>query len=457
MDEDTCDEYDAWDLSPLKLPQRSALYALHPVGLGTAQVESLTSYITRLAEAHHIFSGVLLHKMLAPLVSDDSPGQKHHGALRETGERSTLLNGSGLPARQVVHALKTLTFRTDLHCLTLLPLAAIFSARSRGSFRLVKAWCPVCYEEQRMKKQIVYDPLLWFFQDITVCLEHTCDLSVTCPYPDCAKRLPAVGWRTRPGYCSYCQRWLGRPPSSDGEPYHRENGQWRWQQWIVSALGEVLASLPTTSTVLERTRIHQIVVHAITQLSGGNIGGFARILGISRGTVDWWYQGLRVPECSKLLWFCYRIGLSLCQFLFDKVETLHFHFQEPLYFTPSTYKRSVIDAEQLYHKLEHILTSNEYPPPTLRKVTQQLGQRYDILSKIHSAACQGIVARRRAYVQQRKEDRVQQLQEEVKQVVLWLQTEGITPTQKRIAPYLSQPGILRNPQIRLFLHEILAR
>ncbi|GEM_PF-5397605 len=43
--------YESWDLKKLAIPSRSRLYQLEPIGIGTPYVESLTGYISRLAEA----------------------------------------------------------------------------------------------------------------------------------------------------------------------------------------------------------------------------------------------------------------------------------------------------------------------------------------------------------------------------------------------------------------------
>jgi hypothetical protein len=177
----------------------------------------------------HIFSGPLLYRLIVPLVPDYSPTEKQHGLFRESGQRSTLLNGTGLPAMYAVQALETLTLRTDLLHLTLLPLIAIFPPTTRGLLRLTKAWCPVCYEDQRTTAQPIYDPLLWFFQDVALCPHHCCLLSTVCPYQDCARPLPAVAWRSRAGYCSYCQRWLGLPQEQIKEVSSLERKDWYWQ------------------------------------------------------------------------------------------------------------------------------------------------------------------------------------------------------------------------------------
>lgn len=46
------ESYEEWDMNIPAIPPRSRLYRLEPVGIGTPYVESLTSYIARLAAEH---------------------------------------------------------------------------------------------------------------------------------------------------------------------------------------------------------------------------------------------------------------------------------------------------------------------------------------------------------------------------------------------------------------------
>ncbi|HEY7068447.1 MAG TPA: hypothetical protein VII06_43770 [Chloroflexota bacterium] len=46
--------YPAWDLARPAVPPRSRLFHLAPIGIGTPETESLTSYLTRLAAAHSV-------------------------------------------------------------------------------------------------------------------------------------------------------------------------------------------------------------------------------------------------------------------------------------------------------------------------------------------------------------------------------------------------------------------
>jgi hypothetical protein len=49
-----------WETQAFDVPSRSRLYSLAPVGIGTPHVESLSGYITRLAEAHVLSVGDLV-------------------------------------------------------------------------------------------------------------------------------------------------------------------------------------------------------------------------------------------------------------------------------------------------------------------------------------------------------------------------------------------------------------
>jgi hypothetical protein len=57
---------ESWDLSPVRISPRSRLYRLDPIGVGTAAVEGLTSYVMRLAAAHAVWIGNLAGRELFP-------------------------------------------------------------------------------------------------------------------------------------------------------------------------------------------------------------------------------------------------------------------------------------------------------------------------------------------------------------------------------------------------------
>jgi hypothetical protein len=60
--------YGDWESSRAIWNSRRYLYALPPIGVGTAVVESLSGYIARLAAAHAVETGVLVNRELLPRV-----------------------------------------------------------------------------------------------------------------------------------------------------------------------------------------------------------------------------------------------------------------------------------------------------------------------------------------------------------------------------------------------------
>ena len=138
-------EWDEWDLSPPLSPARSDLYSLTPIGVGTAWVESLTSYIARLSKAHCVMPSALMDHIIQPITSARGSHQDAPRVYESRRYASHLLHASGPRTQAALARLEALTMRSDLRTLTLTPWADVFSIST--SLRSTKAWCPNCYEE----------------------------------------------------------------------------------------------------------------------------------------------------------------------------------------------------------------------------------------------------------------------------------------------------------------------
>src|SRR3984893_16385779 len=223
-------EFLRWDLAVERLPKRSVLYAPAPVGVGTAMGEGLTSYLARLAAAHCVYPGILLREMILPMLEEaetQGNGLEQHPLWRRDGSGSHLINVTGSRARAALRVLETLTMRTDLGDLSLAVLTDVLSLR--GLTRSKLAWCPLCYEEWQANEQIVYDPLLWKFREISLCIRHGVRLQIACL--NCARSLPHLAWRSRPGYCPFCAWPLFGAQAERQEPVDPETSEFAWQQW----------------------------------------------------------------------------------------------------------------------------------------------------------------------------------------------------------------------------------
>jgi hypothetical protein len=165
--------HEGWvEEQPVLLPH-SRLYHLEPIGIGTPYVESLTSYVTRLAEAHSVsLRDLLIHELaphLSQLVHRDT-GDLKAGAVSPFLMHSAALNGPTTTARRMVQGLEQLTGWDNLHVLTLLPFTGVLSARKL--LRRTQAWCSFCFERWRELEMPLYEPLLWSFENLSLCPLH---------------------------------------------------------------------------------------------------------------------------------------------------------------------------------------------------------------------------------------------------------------------------------------------
>src|SRR5947199_277732 len=190
--------FESWDLRRLPIAPRSLLFALQPIGVGSPFVESLTSYASRLAEVHAVRVPDLAGHVLAKCAPHDAPiisaraDDYRMGSGFHPGTHA--INGLAEDARRWIMAVETATKLTGLRLLTLMPLQLIFSKQSL--LRKRQAWCPNCFSEWRQSGLLLYLPLLWHLQMVTICSRHRRRLEESCP--PCNQRLGVVYATTRP-------------------------------------------------------------------------------------------------------------------------------------------------------------------------------------------------------------------------------------------------------------------
>jgi len=236
--------YESWNLDAFRLPPRSHLYSLQPAGMGTEVIESLTSYVARLAEIHRVSVRRLLSEKILLLIKPPTP-------LKDQLQAAQTWLGATPGVIKAVGCLQRLTLRQDLQNLTLLPWQK--QLPTTAVFHPAQPFCPVCYEEARNAEAEVYEPLLWTLAAVNVCLRHHRYLYLWCPY--CGGKQPFLRLEARPGYCSNCRVWLGMelPPFVATEP---EEFDWhvRLTQTLGQRLQSALFSIAESSFQTQRSR-----------------------------------------------------------------------------------------------------------------------------------------------------------------------------------------------------------
>ena len=297
--------YNFWSIAPTNLPARSRLYSLAPKGIGTAQVESLTSYVTRLADAHAVSPGTLTRQEIFPSLPT-SPKHFRCATLHS-------LNGLGPYFMQWVMALQELTSRNDLESLTLLPWRSVFAAD--GILRRHRTWCPRCYEERRSQDGGVYDSLLWALASVTACPVHEVLLEERCP---CCKRRPLpLSARGLAGVCNHCGTWLGT--NASGPLRAKEGRDLVFRVQVAREVGVLLSSnisqnRPTLFHL--RNNIHR----AIEDWADGNRLLLCRIARISDKSLTEWLSGAHRPSLPLLIVVTRNLRIPLSRFLIEQIS-----------------------------------------------------------------------------------------------------------------------------------------
>lgn len=177
-------------------------YQLEPLGIGTELMESLPSYLIRMANAHARSVDQLLGKMIVS--QSELPARENHVT------QSEVLVASGLaftvrPTRQtsqLVSLIEQCCGVTGLRGSTFLSLERCSLRSSAACYSQHLRWCPVCLSEDKSKRQSPYLRLLWSLQPLTQCLEHRIPLESHCS--NCQKSQSSVSRKCPVDVCQYC-------------------------------------------------------------------------------------------------------------------------------------------------------------------------------------------------------------------------------------------------------------
>ncbi|CAJ0730236.1 MAG: TniQ family protein [Ralstonia sp.] len=279
---------------PLSNP-RSVLHALTPIGVGTPGVESLLSYLCRLAVSHAVSVTELSRKIAKTVgweLSDNYNWKRLH------------LNGNGEAARNWSGALSALTSIEQLDQLTLLPWADVIAQQSLTTTSA--RWCSQCLAEDLASGCSPYLRTAWDVGCVTACSRHRTQLVHVCP--DCGR----TDARHRfayvvPGWCAHCGAFLGGV--EHGVPAAPE------EIWKASQVGEMLAVQATLESVPTRESLHDCLRELVARLDHGKSAAFARRIGLSKGTVHHWLKDGGIPALPAHLRIASQTGLSLAKLL----------------------------------------------------------------------------------------------------------------------------------------------
>ncbi len=316
---DDLEIYDSCDLEKPLIPPRSRLYHLEPIGVGTPYVESLSSYIARLAEAHCLTPKLLLEREINSSNIQSSGRNNLFGIRQYSGE----INGRGETASKLVDLLEKITLKENLKFLTLLSWSEIFPRKKL--VKTTRSWCPFCYQDFIAQNALMYEPLIWSVNVVSTCSKHQTPLETHCHY--CDQELPPLSSSSRVGFCSRCGKWLGKKINEktyNCQKYDKHENQWNLY------VNENIEKLILASHCLNQQISRDLLVRSfnvyIDRLTKGNIAAFARMFGIPKNTVWMWCKGKSIPQLDTLLSICYLLNIPILNFLAIH-QALPIHYQ----------------------------------------------------------------------------------------------------------------------------------
>jgi hypothetical protein len=434
-----------WELTPPDLPPRSQLYPLPPRGLHTPLVESLSSYVCRLAHEHHVYPGTLIRYLIAPLIAKPYLVTGRSSSISGFLRLATPINGNSIMAQDWVRALTALTLRHDLRQLTLLAWSEALS--ERGLLQKTRHWCPACYAAWKEAHVPIYEPLLWMIEGVSACPVHRCALETHCPR--CQQESSWLAWRARPGYCLLCGAWLGGAAAALGGTGGQERV--RIAEWA----GAVFVYAATMTSPVPRVSFTTALASLVSRRMQGNVAAFARRVSVPKTTMWELAAGTFPPQLPLLLRLCLHLQVSLLDLLTGEGESTSATLEPlpPPVERAMPHPRRVFEVDQIRRQLEAILADTTSEPRSLRAVARDLGYPPKTLDTHLHDLCQAITRRYQAYRSAKGVERVETLRQQIRTAARELHAQGISLTYQHVGAALGAPGCFREKIAREALRQ----
>jgi DNA-binding Xre family transcriptional regulator len=230
---------------------------------------------------------------------------------------------------------------------------------------------------------------------ITICSNHKCLLSVTCPH--CEHQLPHLAPKLRPGYCSQCKQWLGTPVetlTSSNELVSED--KIIWQNWVMDLIGAISVEFQQSTNSIFRQRISDMLRHCINERSNGSINKFSQFLGFDDHAIRKWIEKKRLPKLQTLVEICSCLEVSVNDFLYRDYSIDSSKEKNSNLIDPSLFITEPDGSKKMaWHYIEEYLRNaeNKFPPVPLPRLAREIGYARDTLKKYFPELCQMILKR----------------------------------------------------------------
>jgi hypothetical protein len=429
-------DHEKYSLFEMVIPRvnSSVLYQLPPLGIESADVESLTSYITRLANAHNVNVRVLLKHVIKPHLTNYSK----HSANNYNGS-AYRVNGNGNFAKETVRIIEILTKNKNLSSLTFVSLGDLIS--QVNLLKHQKSWCPYCYADMRKSGIQEYDKLIWALADYQYCSKHNRKLVERCPF--CKAVQIELGRFSRISYCQKCFAWLGNNYFEDSLDLEKGKEEDSRQQIVSTNLMDFIVGISLNGYSRKNLSLSLKVIKENAFLSP--IDSFCRDqLGMNLNAYTAYIKMTKKPILKSLIRISLMFNISIKNLLLNEVVL---NSKVKSVSLPVTEKKKFkeMDFEKVQKYLEEQLKNDDITP--LHNIASNLECSYMSLKK-HFPELYLKVRFKNQMQRKRKSEELQISRVKImRQVVRDLKKKGIKPTYRVVQQCLPYSFVSANKEL----------
>lgn len=243
-----------------KTLKRSVLMPIEPIGIGTSVVESLLSYIQRLANVHCVSTRQLLIYIITTYMSYSNYISNKSIKTINFGR---LIGGSNRFSAELINTIEELTVHNNLINLTLSNWNGILSKSSTSIYR---KWCSQCLKEMKNEGRCEHQLLIWNIKCVNICHIHNTPLTLRCN--KCNSYQPTFNSTVGLSHCSKCKSWLGNDLSLENEGLDEINER---ELWIAKSIGRLLEFTPNIVSFPTRVFPKYFIIDLENKSSKNNI------------------------------------------------------------------------------------------------------------------------------------------------------------------------------------------
>lgn len=427
--------------------QRSQLYNLHPIGVEGAYIESLTSYLIRLSEAHQVYPSSLISDVIAPILNKEFLIYSTARGGNRFYDGAKTMNGFGSNALDMVGALEKLTKVQQLDILTLASIKEVIPLRYLLKNHL--SWCPACYEEKLNTGNTIYNPLLWSLEMVNICSKHKCKLEIECFL--CYKRIPVLHRKSQNGYCPYCNEWLGRKTDSSK---HLDGNNFEYKITLMAE--QIIKHKGKIGFLSDKQQLIRNLNYLVDIYTERNMQEFAKKLSIAKTTLWDWCNGKVLPPLFRVLEICCLFDVSPVSFYIEDIsvnkETVVFNAECHIRETKKREKKFDYDvALSILQQYAHHSESNI----SMNVLAKQLGYSKRTLYKHFPNLCKVISAKNAGVIKEKANQVYVSNCLVIDQHVESLKQQGVYPSRRRIEEMANKPGLLKDKKLRDYFKELM--